>query len=43
MVIRPLEHDNLAQLMAVHLASWRDAYAAVLPSAYLNELVAKDL
>lgn len=43
MRLRPAERRDLAQIAAVHAASWREAYREMLPQDYLDHRVADDL
>lgn len=43
MKIRCARQPDLEQIAALHVESWRDAYAAVLPKQYLAEQLGADL
>ncbi len=43
MRIRPAQLGDLQAICALHIRSWRDAYAGILPQDYLDETIESDL
>ena len=42
-MIRAAQGDDLAEIAAIHSASWKEAYAGILPADYLADQVGLDL
>ncbi|KUJ85810.1 hypothetical protein AVO45_02170 [Ruegeria marisrubri] len=43
MTIRPATPSDLPAIQALHLASWRDSYAGMLPDDFLGEPVTREM